>query len=93
MTRPKPETMLAYADAFEKPYRDYRGGILNEPGEPARAAAAALRTVAGLWACTGCGSIQTIEQIRGEHPEAIACCPERKMAPTVVLHKCGAPSE
>lgn len=34
-----------------------------------------------IWACTGCGSIKTIEQIRGEHPDAIACCPERKMAP------------
>lgn len=29
--------------------------------------------------CTGCGSTETIEQIRAKHPEAIACCPERKM--------------
>lgn len=35
----------------------------------------------GLWVCTGCGSMQSIEQIRTEHPNAIACCPERKMAP------------
>jgi hypothetical protein len=35
----------------------------------------------GLWACTGCGSMKSIDQIRKEHPEAIACCPERKMAP------------
>lgn len=38
-------------------------------------------TLAGLWSCTGCGSMKSIEQIRTEHPEAIACCPERKMAP------------
>lgn len=29
--------------------------------------------------CTGCGSTQTIEQIRREHPAAISCCPERDM--------------
>jgi hypothetical protein len=76
---PSPETMFAYASAFEKPYRDYRGGVLHEPGEPARAAAAALRIVAGLWACTGCGSMKSLDQILGEHPNAISCCPERKM--------------
>jgi hypothetical protein len=31
--------------------------------------------------CTGCGSFKTIEQIRKEHPLALSCCPERKMAP------------
>lgn len=34
-----------------------------------------------LWACTGCGSQKTIEQIKGEHPGALSCCPERRMAP------------
>lgn len=29
--------------------------------------------------CTGCGSTQTIEEIRREHPQAISCCPERNM--------------
>lgn len=33
-----------------------------------------------LWACTGCGSQKTIEQIKSENPEALSCCPERKMA-------------
>jgi hypothetical protein len=43
---PSPETCLAYASALEKPYRDVAGGIQHEPGEIARAAAAALRIVA-----------------------------------------------
>lgn len=34
-----------------------------------------------LWACTGCGSQKTMDQIKGEHPQALSCCPERKMAP------------
>lgn len=29
--------------------------------------------------CAGCGSTETLQQIRAKHPEAIACCPERKM--------------
>lgn len=29
--------------------------------------------------CVGCGSTETIEQIRANHPEAISCCPERNM--------------
>ena len=36
-----------------------------------------------LWACTGCGSQKTMEQIKSEHPDALSCCPERKMAPLV----------
>jgi hypothetical protein len=34
-----------------------------------------------LWACTGCGSQMTMDQIKGEHPNALCCCPERRMAP------------
>jgi GcrA cell cycle regulator len=30
-------------------------------------------------ACTGCGSTQTIEEIRAQHPNALSCCPERNM--------------
>ena len=29
--------------------------------------------------CLGCGSTETLEQIRAKHPGAIACCPERRM--------------
>lgn len=31
--------------------------------------------------CTGCGSTESIEEIRRKHPDAIACCPERDMQP------------
>lgn len=34
-----------------------------------------------LWVCAGCGTMKSMEQIKGEHPPAIACCPERKMVP------------
>jgi len=27
--------------------------------------------------CTGCGSTQTIEELRRERPQAISCCPDR----------------
>jgi hypothetical protein len=30
--------------------------------------------------CTGCGSTDTIEEIRAKQPGAISCCPERQMA-------------
>lgn len=30
--------------------------------------------------CTGCGSTQSIEEIKAHFPQAISCCPERKMA-------------
>jgi hypothetical protein len=29
--------------------------------------------------CAGCGSTETLKQIRTKHPRAISCCPERKM--------------
>lgn len=29
--------------------------------------------------CLGCGSKKTIEEIRKENPNAISCCPERKL--------------
>lgn len=29
--------------------------------------------------CTGCGSTETIEQIRAKNPKALSCCPERDM--------------
>lgn len=29
--------------------------------------------------CTGCGSTQTIAEIREQHPGALSCCPERHM--------------
>ncbi len=39
----------------------------------------------GVEACTGCGSTETIEQIRAKHPGALSCCPERKMVPATQL--------
>lgn len=35
--------------------------------------------------CTGCGSIRSIEEIRAVHPDAVACCPERKMVEVDIL--------
>jgi hypothetical protein len=34
-----------------------------------------------LWICSGCGTRKSLEQIKGEAPQAISCCPERKMVP------------
>jgi hypothetical protein len=34
-----------------------------------------------VMACTGCGTILTMEQLRAIHPDAVSCCPERKMRP------------
>jgi len=31
--------------------------------------------------CTGCGSTETLEELRARAPNAISCCPERKMVP------------
>lgn len=31
--------------------------------------------------CTGCGSTETIEEIRARNPLADSCCPERTMVP------------
>ena len=31
--------------------------------------------------CTGCGSRQSVEEIRAAHPGALSCCPERNMQP------------
>lgn len=36
----------------------------------------------GALSCTGCGSTQTIEEIRAQFPGAISCCPDRDMQPT-----------
>lgn len=38
-------------------------------------------SLSSLWVCDGCGTRKSLEQIKGEHPLAIACCPERKMRP------------
>jgi hypothetical protein len=40
-----------------------------------------LAETAGLWVCAGCGTSKTLEQIKGEYPDALSCCPERKMVP------------
>lgn len=45
------------------------------------AAITALVAERGPLVCTGCGSVQTVEQIRAEHPRALSCCPERQMVP------------
>lgn len=37
-----------------------------------------------MYRCTGCGSTETIEEIRRHHPQAISCCPERNMQSVVV---------
>lgn len=31
--------------------------------------------------CAGCGSTDTIEELRAKHPKALSCCPEREMIP------------
>lgn len=31
------------------------------------------------WSCDGCGSMQTIADIRARNPLAESCCPERKL--------------
>lgn len=30
-------------------------------------------------ACTGCGSTESIEEIRTRNPRALSCCPDRRM--------------
>lgn len=37
--------------------------------------------------CTGCGSTETIEQIRERHPHALSCCPERDVVDDVFVIK------
>lgn len=46
---------------------------------------ATRKALQALWVCSGCGSRESIDQIRGEHPGAISCCPERKMGPAAAL--------
>lgn len=41
--------------------------------------------------CTGCGSADTIEEIRAKHPKALSCCPERKMVDEDEVCSCGDP--
>ncbi len=41
--------------------------------------------------CTGCGSTETIEEIRAKHPTALSCCPERNMQEN--CKSCGAAAE
>lgn len=36
-----------------------------------------------LLRCTGCGSTDSMEEIKRENPRALSCCPERSMAPIV----------
>ncbi len=31
------------------------------------------------WICDGCGSRETIDEIRDRNPKALSCCPERKL--------------
>lgn len=72
------DAVLAVGDGDEQQLRCGACGTINSFGPVGNA-----QPAPGLWACTGCGSQQSIEQIRGEHPGAIACCPERKMAPAL----------
>lgn len=34
--------------------------------------------------CTGCGSRETVAEIRAKFPKALSCCPERDMQPVAV---------
>jgi hypothetical protein len=48
---------------------------------------------AGVGACAGCGSTETIEAIRRTHPAALACCPERNMLSAKEWHDRGEAAE
>jgi hypothetical protein len=37
--------------------------------------------------CSGCGTTDSIEEIRARHPEALSCCPERRMVLTCLCGK------
>ena len=37
-----------------------------------------------MYRCTGCGSTESIEEIRKLFPGAISCCPERKMEQVLI---------
>ena len=56
------------------------GTVWGKPDEKLAIAALVLQA-SELWACEGCGSLKSIHQIKAEHPEAVSCCPERKLSP------------
>lgn len=37
-----------------------------------------------MYRCTGCGSTESIEEIRRLFPGALSCCPERKMEQVLI---------
>lgn len=67
-------TALTNLDAFMENVADALTPLAARLAECERAAGVA---------CSGCGSTETIEQIRAKHPIAISCCPERDMVPAV----------
>lgn len=52
---------------------------LDEAIEERMADARRTAAASPKFACRGCGSTETIEEIRARFPHAIACCPERNM--------------
>lgn len=66
--------------ADEQLCQDMRRAIAEQcPRMPLRGDDGDARNVNG----EGCDSTQTIEEIKKEHPDAISCCPERKMVPAL----------
>ncbi len=37
-----------------------------------------------MYRCTGCGSTESVEEIRKHHPAALSCCPERNMQQVII---------
>jgi hypothetical protein len=56
---PSPETLLAYASAMTKPYRDIKGGI-NQPSEISIACANALRLAALSKAASDAATLELV---------------------------------
>lgn len=63
--------------------------VLDRELPSAVAAFEATLASAPIGKCTGCGSTETIEQIRASVPTAISCCPERDMQSSAVPIEAG----
>lgn len=77
------EWAMAYANAG---FGDACATLATISPEGEDGAVALNKRYQHLWVCDGCGTLKSLEQIKGESPAAIACCPERKMRPRTAIN-------
>jgi len=75
------DELEAALNAWEEEFPDWHETMDETRAILARPATRADAGVVEGEVCTGCGTTKTLDKIKAINPQALSCCPERKMVP------------